>query len=335
MNALRFSNIYFLSALAVIPLLIVIFYFVTAWKKRAVAKIGDPKLVRLLIADYLPSAFLVKFLLIVLTIALLVLGLANLQAEGRADNVKRKGVDVMIALDVSKSMLATDIKPDRLSRAKQMITRLVNQLPDDRVGIILFAGRAYLQMPLSTDHAAALMYVQQAGPESVPTQGTVISEALKLSAQSFNSKERKFKSIVLITDGEDHDPEAIQLTKDLAASGVVINTVGVGSPDGSTIVDPATGDLKKDISGNTVVSKLNETELKILSAQTNGTYTLLDDPDAAIASIMKQLNSIEQTAMEDKAFRDYTSYFQWFLAAALLLLLIEFFMPERKWSVKK
>jgi Ca-activated chloride channel family protein len=335
MNALRFSNIHFLSALAVIPLLIVIFYFVVAWKKRAVAKIGDPKLVRLLIADYSPTSFLVKFLLIVVTIALLTVGLANLQSEGRADKVKRKGVDVMIALDVSKSMLATDIKPDRLSRAKQLITRLVNQLPDDRVGIILFAGRAYLQMPLSTDHAAALMYVQQAGPESVPTQGTVISEALKLSAQSFNSKERKFKSIVLITDGEDHDPEAMQLTKDLAAAGVVINTVGVGSPDGSTIVDPATGDLKKDINGNTVISKLNETELKILSAQTNGTYTLLDDPDAAIANIMKQLNSIEQTAMEDKAFRDYTSYFQWFLAAALLLLLIEFFMPERKWSLKK
>ncbi|HSB92489.1 MAG TPA: VWA domain-containing protein, partial [Flavitalea sp.] len=287
------------------------------------------------IADYSPSAFLIKFVLLLLTITFLVLGLANLQAEGRSDNVKRKGVDVMIALDVSKSMLATDIKPDRLSRAKQLITRLVNQLPEDRIGIILFAGRAYLQMPLSTDHGAALMYIQQAGPESVPTQGTVISEALKLSAQSFNSKERKYKSIVLITDGEDHDPEAMQLTKDLAASGVVINTVGVGSPDGATIIDPSTGDVKKDVNGNTVVSKLNETELKILSAQTNGTYTLLDDPDAAIGSIMKQLSLIEQTAMEDKAFRDYTSYFQWFLAAALLLLLMEFFMPERKWRRRK
>ena len=335
MNALRFSNIHFLSALAVIPLLILLFYFVIVWKKKAIAKIGDPKLVRLLIADYSSRAFIVKFLLIVVTIALLILGLSHLQAEGRAENVKRKGVDVMIALDVSKSMLASDIKPDRLSRAKQMITQLIKKLPDDRVGIILFAGRAYLQMPLSTDHGAALMYVQQAGPESVPTQGTVISEALKLSAQSFNSKERKFKSVILITDGEDHDPEAIQLTKDLAASGIVINTVGVGSPDGSTIIDPATGDLKKDLNGNTVVSKLNETELKILSAQTNGTYTLLDDPEAAIASIMKQLNSIEQTAMEDKAFREYSSYFQWFLAAALLLLLIEFFMPERKWRLKQ
>jgi len=335
MNSLRFSNVYFLLALAVLPLLAFLFYLVIGWKKKSIARIGDPKLVKLLIQDYSPKAFLVKFLLIVVTIILLVVGLANLQGEGRAENVKRKGVDVMIALDVSKSMLATDIKPDRLARAKQMISRLVNKLPDDRIGLILFAGRSYLQMPLSTDHAAALMYIQQAGPESVPTQGTVISEALKLSAQSFNSKERKFKSIILITDGEDHDPEAIKLTKDLAASGIVINTVGVGSPDGSTIIDPATGDLKKDQSGNTVVSKLNETELKILSAQTNGTYVLLDDPDAAIASIMKQLNSIEQTALEDKAFRDYTSYFQWFLAAALLFLLIEFFMPERKLKLSK
>lgn len=335
MNSLRFSNMYFLLGLAVLPLLFLLFYLVIGWKKKAIARIGDPLLVRLLIRDYSPGAFLVKFILIVASILLLVLGLANLQAEGRAQNVKRKGVDVMIALDVSKSMLATDIKPDRLARAKQMITRLINKLPDDRIGLILFAGRSYLQMPLSTDHAAALMYVQQAGPESVPTQGTVISEALKLSAQSFNSKERKFKSIVLITDGEDHEPEAVQLTKDLAASGIVINTVGVGSPEGATIVDPATGELKKDQAGNTVVSKLNETELKILSAQTNGTYTLLDDPDAAIANILKQLNSIEQTAMEDKAFRDYTSYFQWFLAAALLLVLLEFFMPERKLTLLK
>lgn len=335
MNALRFSNAYFLLGLAALPVLILLFVLLVRWKRKAAMSIGDPKLVQALLADFSPRKFFVKFLLVAGSVVLVVLALGNLQAEGKSDNVKRKGVDVMIALDVSKSMLATDVKPDRLSRAKQLMTRLVNQLPDDRIGLVLFAGRAYMQMPLSNDHSAALMFIQQAGPESVPTQGTVISEALKLCAQSFNSKERKFKSIILITDGEDHDPEAIQLTKDLAANGVVINTVGVGSPDGATIVDPATGELKKDASGNTVVSKLNDTELKILSAQTNGTFTLLDNPDVAIASILKQLNSIEQTAVEDKAFRDYTSYFQWFLGAALVLLLVEFFMPERRWRLAK
>lgn len=330
MNTLRFSQGFYLVALAAVPLLVFLFIYVIRWKKQAIARIGDARLVKRMIADYSPAAFLIKFLLAVLAVSLLVLGIANLQGEGKLDNVKRKGVDVMIALDVSRSMLASDIKPDRLSRAKQFVSKLINQLPDDRIGLVLFAGRAYLQMPLSSDHSAAQMFIQQAGPESVPTQGTVISEALKLAAQSFNSKERKYKSIVLITDGEDHDAEAVQLTRELSARGIMINTIGIGSPQGSTIADPVTGDLKKDQAGNTVISKLNEGELKLLSAQTNGTYTLLDDPDAAITNILKQLNSIEQTATEDKAFRDYTSYFQWFLGAALLLLLIEFFLPERK-----
>jgi Ca-activated chloride channel homolog len=326
----RFQHIEYLIALATIPLLVVLYFQLLYWKKNTIKKIGDHNLVQALIANYSPTNFLLKFLFFAVALAAVIAAAANLQKPGAMDNVQRKGVDVVIALDVSKSMLAEDIKPNRLERARQLVYKLMDQLPNDRVGLVLFAGRAYLQMPLTTDHGAARMYIQQAGPEVVPTQGTVISEALRASNSAFNSKERKFKSIVLITDGEDHDPQAVPLAQQLAQDGVMINSIGIGSVQGAPIMDPATNEYKKDETGNTVVSKLNETELQQLAGATKGVYVKLDDVDAAVNAITKQLSTIESNILDDNAFRDYTSYFQWFLAVALVFLLIEFFLPERK-----
>jgi Ca-activated chloride channel family protein len=275
---------------------------------------------------------MIKFCLGCLAFASIILGAANLQKPGSMDKVNRKGVDVVIALDVSKSMLAEDIKPSRLEKARQFLYRLMDQLQDDRVGLVLFAGRAYMQMPLTTDHGAARMYIQQAGPDVVPTQGTVISDALRMSNSAFNSKERKYKSIILITDGEDHDPDAIPISKQLAGDGVMINTVGIGSPQGAPIMDPATNSYKKDESGNTVISKLNEAELQQLAGDTKGAYVELNDVDAAVSAITKQLDTIAGDSLEDNAFKEYTSYFQWFLAIAVLLLVGEFFFPESKFK---
>jgi Ca-activated chloride channel homolog len=331
--AFRFQHIEYLVALAVIPLVVILYAQLLYWKKNTAKKIGDPKLVQALIVNYSPLNFLLKFLFFVVALAAIIFAAANLQQPGAMDNIQRKGVDVVIAIDVSKSMLAEDIKPNRLERARQLVYKLMDQLPNDRVGLVLFAGRAYLQMPLTTDHGAARMYIQQAGPEVVPTQGTVISEALRASNSAFNSKERKFKSIVLITDGEDHDPQAVQLAQQLAQNGIMINTIGIGSAEGAPIMDPATNEYKKDETGNTVVSKLNETELQQLAGATKGVYVKLSDVDAAVNAITKQLNTIESTSLDDNAFRDYKSYFQWFLAIALLLLLVEFFFPEKKLKV--
>lgn len=300
------------------------------WKKNTIKKIGDPKLVQALIATYSPLNFLLKFIFFAAALAVVIMAAANLQQPGAMENVQRKGVDVVIAMDVSKSMLAEDIKPNRLERARQMVYKLMDQLPNDRIGLVLFAGRAYLQMPLTTDHSAAHMYIQQAGPDVVPTQGTVISDALRASASAFNSKERKFKSIILITDGEDHDPQALPMAKQLANDGVMINTVGIGSAEGATIIDPATGQTKKDENGNTVISKLNEAELQQLAGASNGVYIKLNDVDVAVDAIAKKLSTIESTSLNDNEFRDYDNYFQWFLALALVLLLVEFFLPERK-----
>jgi len=206
----------------------------------------------------------------------------------------------------------------------------LDKLENDRVGLILFAGRAYMQMPLTTDQNASRMYIQNASPDAVPTQGTVISDALSMANSAFNSKEHKYKAIVLISDGEDHDPEALKIAKQLADDGVMINTIGIGSPDGSPIIDPVTRESKKDENGQVVISKLNETELSQLADATNGIYIRLENMDAAVITVSQRLGGIEKRALTDTDFINYKNYFQWFLAGALLLLLIEFFLPERK-----
>jgi Ca-activated chloride channel family protein len=329
----RFQHFEFFIGLALIPVLIAFFISVISWKKKRIKKIGDPLLVKELIKNYSPIKFYIKFFLVILALAGMVGATANLQKPGRMENVNRKGVDVMIALDVSKSMLADDIKPNRLERAKQLIYKLMDKMENDRIGLVLFAGRAYIQMPLTTDHGAAKMYIQNAGPETVPSQGTVIGEALKVANTAFNSKERKFKSIVLISDGEDHDPQALQLTKALAQNGVMINTVGIGSPEGVPLIDNTTKELRKDAQGNAIITKLNEPELRQLATETKGIYVHLEDAGDAADKIMAQLNTIEQTALGDDAFVDYLSYFQWFLAGAFLLLLIELFTSEIKYKI--
>jgi Ca-activated chloride channel homolog len=328
----HFQYIEYLIGLAVIPLLVVLFYFVLIWKKNTKKKIGHEKLVNQLIRNYSPKNFLIKFVFAALALAAIIAGIANPQLPGAMENVQRKGVDIVLAMDVSKSMMAEDIKPNRLERARQVVYKLMDRLPDDRIGLVLFAGRAYMQMPLSTDHAAARMYIQQAGPETVPTQGTVVADALRMSNTAFNSKERKFKSIVLITDGEDHDPQAVSVAQQLVTEGVMINTIGIGSPSGAPIVDPVTKEYKKDENGNTVITKLNETELQQLAGATKGIYVRLDDVDDAVKKIVDQLGTIEQTSLEDSAFKDYRNYFQWLLGFGLLLVIIEFFFPERKLS---
>jgi Ca-activated chloride channel family protein len=326
----RFQHIEYLTGLAFIPVLLILFFGLLRWKKKRVQQMGDPLLVKELTRNYSPPKFAFKFILVLLSVAVIVLGAANLQKPGEMEKVNRKGVDVMIALDVSKSMLAEDVQPNRLERAKQLVNRLMDKMENDRIGLVLFAGRAYVQMPLTTDHGAARMYLQNANPDAVPSQGTVIGEALRVSNTAFNSKERKFKAIVLISDGEDHDPQAVQMTRALSQNGVMVNTVGIGSPEGIPLFNRAKNELLKDASGNSIISKLNEAELQQLAQQTNGIYVRLDDTGDAVNKLKLQLDTIEQKALGDEAFINYKSYFQWFLGLAFILLLIELITSEKK-----
>ena len=313
-----------------IPLLIFLYFRLTDWKKKLGKRIGDPSLVAQMVKSFSARNFLLKFVLICAAVFFLVAGLANLRARGNAENISRQGVDVMIVLDVSKSMLAQDVKPSRLDKAKQLLYRLVDRLENDRLGLILFAGRSYLQMPLTTDHGAAKLYISEAGPNSVSTQGTVFAEALIMANSSFNRNEHKYKAVVLISDGEDHDPDGLKTAKQLADDGVMVNTVGIGSPEGSVIIDPETKEPKKDDKGNTVISKLNEQELTGISDATNGIYIHLENLEDATITLTDRLDSIEKRALSDSEFINYKNYFPWFIGLAGILLVLELFIPERK-----
>lgn len=326
----QFQYNFFLLLLALVPLMFVIFLFAKNKKKKAIKKIGDEILVKQLLQKYQASSFVKKFILITAAMGLLIIALANLRTPSGSDKITSNGIDVMIALDVSKSMLAQDIKPSRLERAKQLMSRLIDKLENDRIGIVVFAGKAYMQMPLSADHAAAKMYLESASTESIPTQGTVIGDALKMCYASFNAAEKKYKAVVLISDGEDHDEDAIKTAAQIGQEGVMINTIGIGSPEGATIMDEATGELKKDKDGNTVVTKLNQDELKLIAQKGNGVYQLFNNSDGVVSGVAAQLATMDKRSVSDTSLLHYKSYFQYIIGLALLFLLIEFFTSELK-----
>ncbi len=330
---LHFQYIEYFIALAAIPLMILFYLQLIKWKKKTRKKIGDPALVEELTKDYSSKKFSTKFILIVIAFTLCVFAVAGLVTPDGNQKINRKGTDLMIALDVSKSMLAQDIKPSRLERAKQVISTIIDNSPDDKIGLVIFAGRAYLQMPLTVDHEAAKMYLSSASPDDVPTQGTVISDALKMCDAAFNPNDKTFKSVLLISDGEDHDNDAIKESKDLAKEGIMVNTIGIGSPQGAPIMNPTTGQYIKDDKGETVISKLNEKELSEIAKAGNGIYQLYTNTDAVASNIKHQLANIgKETSTSDSLYISFKQYFQYFLGTAVLLLLIEFFMSEKKRS---
>lgn len=326
---LRFQHTEYLWAFVLLIVLALAFAWVTWWKRRSIRRLGDPAMVEKLFSGYSRRLFTLKFLLLFIAFFFGVIGLANLQKGSRVDKITRKGVDVIIALDVSKSMLATDTKPDRLTRAKQLVTRLMDKLDNDRVGLVVFAGNAYLQMPLTIDYSAARMYLGSITPDLIPRQGTEINEAIRVSDEAFNKKERKHKALVIISDGEDHNEGAIAEAKKALENGVVINTVGIGSPTGSPLPDPETGGLKKDNEGNTVVSKLNEDALKSIASTGKGMYLhLMNNTDEVVDALADKIDKMEQKEFGENVFTDYNSYFQYFLGICLILVLLEFFVPE-------
>ncbi len=326
----RFQYKEFIWLFVGIAILVLLFATLLLWKKKTRKKIGDQKLVSLLINNFSSKKFTVKFILILIAAALGIVAVMNPRKAGPSDNNTRKGIDLAIVLDVSKSMLAADLQPNRLERAKQFIGKLMNEMPDDRIALVLFAGKAYLQMPLTVDHGAAQLFVSSASPDAVPQQGTVISEALNMSAKAFNSADKRFKAVVLISDGEDHNEDAVKTAKDLSEEGIMINTIGIGSAEGSSIIDPLTGEEKKDLNGTTVISKLNEAPLQEIATATNGIYIRLESSDAAVASLKQQLAQIESKAFGDVSQMNFNTYYMWLAAGMFILLIMESLIPERR-----
>lgn len=328
---LSFEHIDYLLALLIIIPLTLLFLSVLWWKKKAGKALGDEALIGQLTKNYSAKRFNTKFVLVVFAIALVVIAGANLRKPVAGEKDRKAGIDVMIALDVSKSMWAEDIKPSRLEEAKQLINSLIDRMDDNRVGLVLFAGRAFLQMPLTTDFTVAKLYTSNASPDAMPMQGTVVGDALRLCESSLDTKEKKYKAVILISDGEDHDPQSTEILKQLADNGVIVHTVGVGTTEGAPIMEPGASEYKTDINGQTVISKLNEQELQIVAQQTGGSYWHLDRAEKTADEIASTLNGMEKKAIETSGtIHQYASFYPVFLAIALLILISEIFVPETR-----
>jgi Ca-activated chloride channel family protein len=334
----RFAHTYYFYLFLVIPVLTFLLILFLTWKKRALTRFGQWEVIRQLMPAFSKSKPVVKFILLMAVLSALIISLAGPQTGSRLEKVKRKGIDLMICLDVSNSMLAQDIKPDRLERAKQAISRLLDNLEGDRIGIIVFAGKAYTQLPITTDYAAAKMFLTTINPSLVPTQGTAIAAALDLAASGF-SESKHNKAIVVITDGEDHEGQALEQAEAIAKKGIVIYTIGMGLPQG-TPIPLYSGNIqigyRKDKSGQTIMSKLDETLLQQIAHLGNGMYVRATTSETGLTRIFDDIGKIQKSEIEEKQFSDYEDRFQYFTALALFLLLLDLFIFERRtgWTQK-
>ncbi|MBA4311476.1 MAG: hypothetical protein C0417_02490 [Chlorobiaceae bacterium] len=336
---IRFAHTGYLYALALLPVILVIFYWSLRMRKKNLERFGNLSLLDNLmpaISKYKKST---KFFTAFIAFAFIIFGIANPQIGTKMEEVKRAGVDIMIALDVSNSMKAEDIKPNRLESAKQEISHMLDKFQNDRLGLIVFAGDSYLQLPLTTDYSAARLILSTIDVDVVPIPGTAIGSAIKLAMKSFASGEKKHKVIIIISDGENHEDDAITAAKDALEDGVVVHTVGMGSPDGVPIPVYQNGiqvGFRKDQDGNTVVTKLDEQALRQIAEAGGGMYIRATNQQDELDTIFKDIQTMEKKEFGAKIFTEYEDRFQYFLGIALLLLLIEYFISERKnrWFAK-
>ncbi|WP_439128962.1 VWA domain-containing protein [Polaribacter sp.] len=319
--------------LVIIPAMIVVFLLVFWWKKRTQRKFSDSELLKRLAPNSSPFKTTLKLVFLLVGIAFLVIGLTNPKMGTKLKTVKREGVDVVFALDVSKSMLAEDIAPNRLEKSKQIISKIINKLGSDRVGIIVYAGNSYPLLPITTDHGAANMFLANANPDMVSSQGTAISEALELAKTYYNNDEQTNRFLIIISDGEDHQEETKQVAQNLANEGVKIYTIGVGTEKGGPIPMRLNGAMigyKKDNKGETVITKRVPEVLQGIADASNGSYidgNVTDNPVDKIAGIIA---NAEKNEFETKQFSDYKDQFQWFLALGLLFLVVDIFLFDKK-----
>jgi Ca-activated chloride channel family protein len=329
---IRLAHAEYLYALLLLLPLAGAYLYASGRRKKMMERFGNPALMASLVAS--PGRYKrpVKFLLLAAAAAFLIMGLANPQIGTKLEEVKREGVDVMVALDVSNSMKAEDIRPNRLDHAKQNISRMLNRLENDRVGLIVFAGQSYLQVPLTTDYAAVRLVLNTIDTDVVPVPGTAIGSAIRLARESFLAGETKHKVILLVTDGENHEDDALSEAAAAKEEGVVIHTIGMGSAEGSPIPvysgNSLTG-FKKDNNGSVVISKLDGDMLAEVASAGGGVYVRATNQQNEFDEIFSQISSMEKKEFGAKVFTDFEDRFQVFIAIALILLLAEFLLSEK------
>ena len=329
----RFENSLFLYGLALIPLMIFIFLLVLKWRRKSLNKIAEAGLQSIVLPQLSKSKVVWRFIFWCLAMAFLVIAIANPQFGTKLEEAKREGIDIMIALDVSNSMKAQDLAPNRLENAKQSIGRLINNLNDDRIGIIVFAGQSYVQLPITTDYSSAKLFLESISCDMIPTQGTAIGAAIDLAVESFDPKSPAAKAIIVITDGENHEDDAVKSAETAAEKGMTVHTIGMGSEAGVPLPLVSNGNIvgyRKDNEGNTVVSKLNTALLKEIAAAGKGIFVQAGRSQSALSVVKDELNKMEKKEYASKRYTDYEGRFQFFLAAAIFLLISESLLSERK-----
>lgn len=330
----RFAFAQFSFLLLLVPALIVFIVWAFRRKQAAMARFGDIELIQKLTATVSPRRQRWKAALLVLTVLSLTLALLRPQWGTKLRTVKREGQDILIALDVSKSMLAEDIKPNRLAKARHEVASLINRLEGDRIGLVAFAGEAFVQCPLTLDYGAARMFLEAMEPDLIPVPGTAIGEALKKSMEAFDQSERKHKVMLLITDGEEHVGEPVELAKEAAKAGIVIYCVGIGSPQGVPIPDFDENGrrigFKKDRQGEVVMTKLDEITLEKIALETGGKYYRGSAGEVELERIYDEISAMEKKALASQQFAQFEDRHQVLIVLALLFVLIELLLPERR-----
>ena len=327
----RFANIEMLWWLITIPVFVIAYVIYTKRKHRQLLEFGDPELIAQLMPDASKSRPVWKFSLLIVALALLIVAGARPQYGQKETTVKRQGIEVMVALDISNSMLAEDVAPNRLDRAKQMLSKMIDNMVDDKVGLVVFAGEAFTQLPITCDYVSAKMFLNTITPSLIPTQGTAIGAALQTAITSFGAAESEAgRAIILITDGENHEDDAIAAAKKAQELGIQVFVVGIGKPEGSPIPKPGTNDYFKDRSGQVVVSRLNEEMCQQIAEAGKGIYVRCDNTNTAMRALQQGMEHIATAELESIVYADYNEQYQSFVLIALLLIAIEFFILSRK-----
>lgn len=339
---LQFEHTYMLYFLGILPILVLMYWLYSFMRKKRLNQFVEKKLQPYIMPDLSKRKPKIKFVLLLTSLFMIIIATANLQHGSKLEKVKRKGVDLIIALDVSNSMLAEDIKPNRLEKAKRSISQLLKKLTSDRISIIVFGGDAYTQLPITTDYAAAEMLLDAVSTDIIPTQGTAIGAAIQLGIETFKNEaeknktsitDKRNKAIIVITDGENHEDDAIEQAKEASNIGIVVHTIGMGLPQGGPIPLKKRGnqvDYRKNSNNEVIITRLNETMLQQIATAGNGMYIGANNTSTGIKKLFDEINKMDKQELGTSVYTDFEDRFQYFLLPAILFLILEIFIFNKK-----
>lgn len=326
----RFENPTYLLLLIVLPVLAVIFIWSNIKRKRNLKAYGDPELLSAMMPDVSPARYNLKFWLTFAALFFLIIVAACPQFGTKMETVKRQGIETVIALDISNSMLAQDVAPSRLEKSKKIISKLVDEMQDDKIGLIVFAGEAFIQLPITSDFISAKMFLESISPELIASQGTDIRAAINMATRSFTPREDVGRAIIIITDGENHEGGAEEAAKEAASKGMLVYVLGVGSPEGSPIPVGGANEYRKDKDGNVIVTKLNEQMCQEIAKAGGGAYIRVDNTNAAQKLLQKEIDKLAKADLETTVYSNFDEQFQVIAWIAFILLLLELLILLKK-----